>query len=307
MKAMVLAAGLGLRMRPLTLLRAKPALPVLNRPLLHWTMETPRPGRGPGRRREPAPPAGDGDRRRSAPGDAGAAGPLLGRAGDPRHGRGAAGGARAVRGRAAPHRERRRALRHRPAAPPGRAPGLRRAGHAGAAAQPGPVRLLARRQRPVGADPLDRGPPAAGARRGHDVRERARPRPGAPRPAARGRLRQRARPLHPAAGRGGAPAGRAHAGRVVRFRPPLALPRRAAAAAAGPRPGPRARGREGAGRGDRPPPAVGGGERGARRGRGAGRAQRALGRGGRRGGRARRGRDRRDGRGRAGGGRGRRT
>ncbi len=38
MKAMVLAAGLGLRMRPLTLLRAKPVLPVLNRPLLHWTM-----------------------------------------------------------------------------------------------------------------------------------------------------------------------------------------------------------------------------------------------------------------------------
>jgi NDP-sugar pyrophosphorylase family protein len=38
-KAMVLAAGLGLRMRPLTLLRAKPVLPVLNRPLLHWTME----------------------------------------------------------------------------------------------------------------------------------------------------------------------------------------------------------------------------------------------------------------------------
>jgi len=35
---MVLAAGLGLRMRPLTLLRAKPALPVLNRPLLDWTM-----------------------------------------------------------------------------------------------------------------------------------------------------------------------------------------------------------------------------------------------------------------------------
>jgi mannose-1-phosphate guanylyltransferase len=35
---MVLAAGLGLRMRPLTLLRAKPVLPVLNRPLLEWTM-----------------------------------------------------------------------------------------------------------------------------------------------------------------------------------------------------------------------------------------------------------------------------
>jgi mannose-1-phosphate guanylyltransferase len=39
MKAMVLAAGLGLRMRPLSRLRAKPALPVLNRPLLHWTLE----------------------------------------------------------------------------------------------------------------------------------------------------------------------------------------------------------------------------------------------------------------------------
>ena len=38
MKAMVLAAGLGLRMRPLTLLRAKPVLPVLDRPLLEWTM-----------------------------------------------------------------------------------------------------------------------------------------------------------------------------------------------------------------------------------------------------------------------------
>lgn len=36
---MVLAAGHGLRMRPLTLLRAKPALPVLNRPLLQWTLE----------------------------------------------------------------------------------------------------------------------------------------------------------------------------------------------------------------------------------------------------------------------------
>jgi mannose-1-phosphate guanylyltransferase len=36
---MVLAAGLGTRMRPLTDLRAKPALPVLNRPLLHFTLE----------------------------------------------------------------------------------------------------------------------------------------------------------------------------------------------------------------------------------------------------------------------------
>jgi NDP-sugar pyrophosphorylase family protein len=39
MKAMVLAAGLGLRMRPLTGLRAKPALPVLNQPLLARTLE----------------------------------------------------------------------------------------------------------------------------------------------------------------------------------------------------------------------------------------------------------------------------
>jgi NDP-sugar pyrophosphorylase family protein len=38
MKAMVLAAGLGLRMRPLTLLKAKPALPVLNRALIELTM-----------------------------------------------------------------------------------------------------------------------------------------------------------------------------------------------------------------------------------------------------------------------------
>jgi NDP-sugar pyrophosphorylase family protein len=39
MKAMVLAAGLGTRLRPLTLLAAKPVLPVLNRPLLHWTLD----------------------------------------------------------------------------------------------------------------------------------------------------------------------------------------------------------------------------------------------------------------------------
>jgi NDP-sugar pyrophosphorylase family protein len=36
---MILAAGFGTRARPLTTLRAKPALPVLNRPLLDWTLE----------------------------------------------------------------------------------------------------------------------------------------------------------------------------------------------------------------------------------------------------------------------------
>jgi NDP-sugar pyrophosphorylase family protein len=36
---MILAAGIGSRMQPLSSLRAKPALPVLNRPLLHWTLE----------------------------------------------------------------------------------------------------------------------------------------------------------------------------------------------------------------------------------------------------------------------------
>lgn len=38
MKAMLLAAGLGTRMRPLTLLRPKPALPVMNRPLVAHTL-----------------------------------------------------------------------------------------------------------------------------------------------------------------------------------------------------------------------------------------------------------------------------
>jgi NDP-sugar pyrophosphorylase family protein len=38
-RAMVLAAGLGTRMRPLTHVLAKPVLPVLGRPLLHWTLE----------------------------------------------------------------------------------------------------------------------------------------------------------------------------------------------------------------------------------------------------------------------------
>jgi mannose-1-phosphate guanylyltransferase len=39
MMAMVLAAGLGVRMRPLTERLAKPALPVLNCPLVHWTLK----------------------------------------------------------------------------------------------------------------------------------------------------------------------------------------------------------------------------------------------------------------------------
>jgi mannose-1-phosphate guanylyltransferase len=37
-EAVVLAAGLGLRMRPLTDRSPKPALPFLNRPILHWTL-----------------------------------------------------------------------------------------------------------------------------------------------------------------------------------------------------------------------------------------------------------------------------
>lgn len=36
---MLLAAGLGERMRPLSELVAKPVLPVLNRPLVHWTLD----------------------------------------------------------------------------------------------------------------------------------------------------------------------------------------------------------------------------------------------------------------------------
>ena len=39
MRAMILAAGLGTRLRPLTGLRAKPALPVLGRPVIGWLLE----------------------------------------------------------------------------------------------------------------------------------------------------------------------------------------------------------------------------------------------------------------------------
>jgi len=38
MKAMILAAGLGTRLRPFTLKRAKPLFPILNKPLLHLTI-----------------------------------------------------------------------------------------------------------------------------------------------------------------------------------------------------------------------------------------------------------------------------
>jgi NDP-sugar pyrophosphorylase family protein len=36
---MILAAGIGQRMRPLSLIVPKPVMPVLNRPLIHWTLE----------------------------------------------------------------------------------------------------------------------------------------------------------------------------------------------------------------------------------------------------------------------------
>jgi len=38
-EAVILAAGLGLRMRPVTECVPKPALPFLNRPILHWTLD----------------------------------------------------------------------------------------------------------------------------------------------------------------------------------------------------------------------------------------------------------------------------
>ena len=304
MKAMVLAAGLGLRMRPLTLLRAKPVLPVLNRPLLDWTMarlaragvrdvvvnlhhlpETVTAVLGSGRR--------FGLRIRYSREQT-----ILGTGGGPRAVRELFGDEPLllVNGDVLFDLDLRRLLAVH------RASGAR----ATLALRPNPVPYA---YSPVVSDRKGRilsiaGRPAAARGARLDVRERARPRPGPARAAARGRLRQRARPLHPAAGRGRAPAGRALAGCVVRFRSPQAVPRRAASAAAGPRPRPRPGGRRGAGGRDRPSPPVGGRSRGPRRRRRAGRAQRPVGRRGGRGGRARLGLDRRDGRGRAVGGEG---
>ncbi|MFB3903374.1 MAG: sugar phosphate nucleotidyltransferase [Acidobacteriota bacterium] len=39
MRALVLAAGFGARLAPLTLFRAKPAIPFLNRPIIHYSLE----------------------------------------------------------------------------------------------------------------------------------------------------------------------------------------------------------------------------------------------------------------------------
>lgn len=39
MKGVILAAGIGTRLRPITLLKAKPAIPFLNRPLIHYSLD----------------------------------------------------------------------------------------------------------------------------------------------------------------------------------------------------------------------------------------------------------------------------
>ena len=145
---------------------------------------------------------------------------------------------------------------------------LGRAGDARPAAEPGPVRLLAGRQR-TGRAGSSRSRAGPGAARGpvsmfasvHVLDPRA------PRAAARGRLRQRARPLHPAA-RARARTCRAcarGARGTISAAPSLyrdaqlrLLPGRGRDRVA--------RGREGAGRRDRPAPPVGG------RGRGRGSA-----------------------------------
>ena len=160
MKAMVLAAGLGLRMRPLTLLRAKPVLPVLNRPLL--ALDADAPARGPGVRdvvvnlhhlpetvsrrpgRRPAlRPARSATRASTS---------ILGTGGGPR----------AVReffgDEPLPARQRRRAVRHRPARgswPSHREPRAR-ARRSRCGRNPDALRLLAGGHGSAGPDPLDR-------------------------------------------------------------------------------------------------------------------------------------------------------
>ena len=164
---------------------------------------------------------------------------------------GTGGGPRAVAGalrrRAAARRERRRALRLRPAEARGRAPRLGGPGDPRPADEPRPRAYSpVVTDRPAGSS---RSPACRGAARGpvsmfasvHVLD-----------PALLDRLPEGAsdsvRDLYiPLLAEGAHAAGGAHAGCVVRFRPPLALPRRAAAPAAGPRARPCPRGREGAG------------------------------------------------------------
>ena len=161
---MVLAAGLGTRMRPLSDLLAKPALPVLNRPLLHWTLEllarhgvrdvlvnthhrpeTVERAVGTGRR--------FGLRVRYAHEPV-----ILGSGGGPRK-------VRAFLGeRAGPARERRLRLRLRPDAAPAPSPAVGRPGDPGPEAQPRPPPLRSRGLRSARFRALH--PAAAAARAG---------------------------------------------------------------------------------------------------------------------------------------------
>ena len=165
-----------------------------------------------------------------------------------------------------PARERRRALRLRPA--DGSSPRHRASGARATLAlrpNPDPTRYSPGRHRPERADPVDRRA-ARGGPGGRCRSSRAstcwtrRSSTGCPRAPPTACATSTCRWSR----RASAPAGRAHAGRVVRFRPPLALPRRAAAAAAGPGPRPRPRGPRRRGWPRRRPGAALGGGRGAR-------------------------------------------
>ena len=295
-KAMVLAAGLGTRMRPLTLDRAKPVLPVLNRPLLHWTLEMlarARRARGDGQHPPPA-------RARCAPPSATAApsGSRCRIRTSARSWARAAGRARSARW-----------IGDEPllllngdvvfdfdltaAAAPPRARRARRATLA-LMPNPDPRRYSAVITGPDGRVRVDRRPAAPGARHasrmftGVHVLDPALLDRLPPGPSDT--VRQLYAPLH----RGGrAAAGRARAGPVVRSRQPLAVPRLPAVTAGvtvpgspagvghpprGPRPPARARRPLGGGQGS--------GDRGGRRGA----RERAV--GSREGGPGRRGRGR---------------